>query len=317
MVALSHKPVPNPWQSAIPRARSVTIEAGKNLSYTVRSFTVRPGEPIQLTFLNPDVVPHNWALIKPGTLPSVGDLVNKIVAEPDAASRHYIPRTDDVLVYTDIVGPQDQFVDLLPRPDHAGTVSLPLHLPRALDGHERGDDRKVSEAISMAVKAIVRYMILCDDWEADEDNDLRLNIYGLLILGTRATSSSRQWSTRRAARTGRAGAARVGGRGSSRRQPRGRRPRPPSGGQSGDGSVTATVPLRQLTPSSHPGRPGPDATGRAGRESGQVGSLPKNVSSTVLPATDGSAGWLSLNWFWLMIAVAASRVLLAIPWPET
>jgi hypothetical protein len=24
-------------------------------------------------------------------------------------------------------------------------------------------------------------MILCDDWEADEDNDLRLNIYGLLM----------------------------------------------------------------------------------------------------------------------------------------
>ena len=54
-------------------------------------------------------MPHNWALIKPGTLNRVGDLVNKIVAEPDAASRHYIPRTDDVLVYTDIVGPQDQF----------------------------------------------------------------------------------------------------------------------------------------------------------------------------------------------------------------
>jgi hypothetical protein len=31
------------------------------------------------------------------------------------------------------------------------------------------------------VKPIVRYMILCDDWEADEDNELRLNIRGLLI----------------------------------------------------------------------------------------------------------------------------------------
>ncbi len=92
-----------------PGARAVTIEAGKNLSYTVRSFTARPGEPIQLTFVNPDVVPHNCALIKPGTLSRVGDLVNKIVAEPDAALRHYIPRTDDVLVYTDIVAPQEQF----------------------------------------------------------------------------------------------------------------------------------------------------------------------------------------------------------------
>ncbi len=50
----------------------------------------------------------------------MGDLVNRIVAEPDAATRHYIPRTDDVLVYTDIVGPQDQFADLLPRPTTPG-----------------------------------------------------------------------------------------------------------------------------------------------------------------------------------------------------
>ena len=144
MVALAIKPDAEPLApSRSPAPAPITIEAGKNLSFTVRSFTVRPGEPIKLTFLNPDVVPHNWALIKPGTLAKVGDLVNKIIAEPDAAARHYIPRTDDVLVYTDIVGPQDQFVDLLPRPDRAGPLSLPLHLPRPLDGHERGDDRQI------------------------------------------------------------------------------------------------------------------------------------------------------------------------------
>ena len=48
--------------------------------------------------------------------------MNKIIAEPDAAARHYIPRTDDVLVYTDIVGPQDQFTISLPRPDQARAV---------------------------------------------------------------------------------------------------------------------------------------------------------------------------------------------------
>lgn len=110
MVALKYKPVPNRWRGRMAGARAVTIEVGKNLSYTVRSFTVRPGEPIQFTLINPDVVPHNWTLIKPGTLQKVGDLLNKIVAEPDAASRQYIPKSDDVLFYTDIVGPQDQFI---------------------------------------------------------------------------------------------------------------------------------------------------------------------------------------------------------------
>jgi putative heme-binding domain-containing protein len=120
MAALAHPPAPNPWRERIRDARPIKIEAGKNLSYSTRSFTVRAGEPIQLIFINPDVVPHNWALIKPGTLSRVGDLVNRIIAEPDAATRHYIPRTDDVLVHTDIVMPQDQFVIFFRAPTRPG-----------------------------------------------------------------------------------------------------------------------------------------------------------------------------------------------------
>jgi azurin len=110
LAALAIKPIPNRWRAPIAGARAITIEAGKNLSFSARSITARPGEPIRLTFVNPDVVPHNWALIKAGTLPRVGALVNQIVAEPDAAVRHYIPRSDDILAYTDIVGPQEQFI---------------------------------------------------------------------------------------------------------------------------------------------------------------------------------------------------------------
>jgi hypothetical protein len=120
MAALTVKKVRNRWREKISGAREVLIEAGKNLSYSITSFSVRPGEPIKLTFANPDVVPHNWALIKPGTLPRVGDLVNKIIAEPDAATRHYIPRTDDVLAYVDIVDPGRDFTIFFRAPSRKG-----------------------------------------------------------------------------------------------------------------------------------------------------------------------------------------------------
>jgi len=81
---------------------------------------VRAGEPIRLTFINPDVVPHNWALVKPGTLPRVGEQANRLVADPEAVSRHYIPRTDDVLVYTDVVDPQNQFTIQFRAPAEKG-----------------------------------------------------------------------------------------------------------------------------------------------------------------------------------------------------
>jgi azurin len=117
---LNVRKAPNRWRDKIPGAREVTIEAGKNLSYSITSFSVRAGEPIKLTFVNPDVVPHNWALIRPGTLPSVGSLVNKIIAEPDAAARHYIPRTEDVLAYVDIVDPGRDFTIYFRAPSQKG-----------------------------------------------------------------------------------------------------------------------------------------------------------------------------------------------------
>jgi azurin len=109
MVALNVPKAPNPWQRSLRGAREIHLAAGPNLSYSVTAFTVRPGEPIKLTFSNPDVVPHNWALARPGTLSKVGDLVNKIIAEPDGVARHYIPQTKDILVYTDIVEPGTDF----------------------------------------------------------------------------------------------------------------------------------------------------------------------------------------------------------------
>jgi putative heme-binding domain-containing protein len=109
MAALSARPVPNPWRDPIPNALPVSIEAGKNLSFLPRTLRARAGEPIKLTFSNPDVVPHNWALIKTGALARFGALANKLIAEPDAVLRHYIPRSGDLLAYTDVVGPQEQF----------------------------------------------------------------------------------------------------------------------------------------------------------------------------------------------------------------
>jgi putative heme-binding domain-containing protein len=108
-LALATKLVPNPHRQPIPNARPITLETGKNLTFAKRSFKVRAGEAIQFTLANPDVVPHNWALVKPGALQRVGELANRLVADPEAAARHYIPQSNDVLLYTDVVAPQDQF----------------------------------------------------------------------------------------------------------------------------------------------------------------------------------------------------------------
>lgn len=119
-LALATRLVPNPWRQAISNAREITLETGKNLTFARRSFKARRGEVLQFTLANPDVVPHNWALVKPGALQRVGELANRLVADPEAAARHYIPQTNDVLFYTDVVSPQDRFTIYFRAPERPG-----------------------------------------------------------------------------------------------------------------------------------------------------------------------------------------------------
>jgi azurin len=111
---------PNPFRKRLKDAREVVLEAGQNLSFSTREIRVAAGEAIALRFRNPDVVPHNWALLRPGKLASVGEMVNRLISDPDAAYRNYIPDSDDILCYTDIVEGQDEMTIYFVAPSTPG-----------------------------------------------------------------------------------------------------------------------------------------------------------------------------------------------------
>jgi putative heme-binding domain-containing protein len=104
-LAYSARREPNPWRRPIPDAREVRMEAGKNLTFATPTIRVKAGEALRLKFVNPDVVPHNWVLVKPRALKSVGEMANRLIADPEAVARNYVPKADAVLVYTDVVPP--------------------------------------------------------------------------------------------------------------------------------------------------------------------------------------------------------------------
>ena len=121
--------IANPWSTALPSARPLRIEAGKNLSFSTRELRVRAGEPIALTLVNPDVVPHNWALTKPGKLQVVGEAANRLVADPEAVIRQYVPQTSDVICYTDIVESQEQATIYFAAPSEPGRYPFLCSFP--------------------------------------------------------------------------------------------------------------------------------------------------------------------------------------------
>lgn len=112
--------IPNPWRNQVANAREVRIESRENLQFSTKVLNATAGEAIKLTFANPDVVPHNWALIQKGTLEKIGDLTNRLVGEPDAYLRHYVPESSDVICYTDVVEPNGEFSIYFNAPKEPG-----------------------------------------------------------------------------------------------------------------------------------------------------------------------------------------------------
>jgi putative heme-binding domain-containing protein len=104
-LALNAVRVPNPWRKKVSEARLIELKTRENLSYSTRELHATAGESLALKLVNPDVVPHNWVLVRPGTLRRVGELANALIADPEAFARQYIPKSDDVLFYTDVVDP--------------------------------------------------------------------------------------------------------------------------------------------------------------------------------------------------------------------
>jgi azurin len=110
---------PNPWAEG-KAGREIRIEAEAGLQYVQKELRAKAGERISLTFLNPDVVPHNWILAKPGSLQKVGELSNLMITDPEGLARHYVPESGDVLVWTDMINPKEQFTIHFDAPDEPG-----------------------------------------------------------------------------------------------------------------------------------------------------------------------------------------------------
>ncbi|AMV32024.1 Auracyanin-B precursor [Pirellula sp. SH-Sr6A] len=112
--------IPNPWGKQRKDSSPILIAASDNLQFAQRSLQAKPGEWLQLTFKNPDVVPHNWVLLRPNSLDRVGALANQVVSDPDAYLYHYVPKSPDVLCYTDIVEPKSEFTITFQAPMEPG-----------------------------------------------------------------------------------------------------------------------------------------------------------------------------------------------------
>jgi azurin/sugar phosphate isomerase/epimerase len=110
---------PNPWAGGEP-GREIVVEAALGLQFVQKQLTARAGERLTIRFKNPDVVPHNWLLAKPGSLQRLGDKVNLMITDPQGLAKHYVPDSEDVIAHTDMTQPKAEFVIHISTPKEPG-----------------------------------------------------------------------------------------------------------------------------------------------------------------------------------------------------
>ena len=78
----------------------------EKMAYDKERFAVKAGKTIEIVFENDDLMPHNFVVLKPGSLEEVGMLGETTGTQSDAGMRQYVPRSDKVLFHSNLLQPR-------------------------------------------------------------------------------------------------------------------------------------------------------------------------------------------------------------------
>jgi azurin len=95
-----------------PNVQTVKIKSIREmLQFDIKNFTVKAGKTVEIVFENPDAMQHNLVIGKPKSLEKIGKAADKMITDPDGATKNYVPNIPEILFSSALVNP-DQTVRL-------------------------------------------------------------------------------------------------------------------------------------------------------------------------------------------------------------
>jgi azurin len=115
------------------RGNVLHIQAAAGLQFSPKQLSVTPGSKVRLIFDNPDIMMHNWVLLKPGSVEEVGALADQLAAQPDGVEKGYLPESDKILVASKLLPPKGNQEIVFEAPKEPGSYPYVCTFP----GHWR------------------------------------------------------------------------------------------------------------------------------------------------------------------------------------
>jgi putative heme-binding domain-containing protein len=101
--------------------------------YDKEVLVVQAGKPVEFRFSNSDHMPHNFAIVQPGALQEIGESAEATARDADAIERHYIPKSDKVMLASRLLQPGETQALSFEVPDQPGVYPYVCTYP----GHWR------------------------------------------------------------------------------------------------------------------------------------------------------------------------------------
>ena len=96
------KTTPGGIESDTPQLTTVRVNTiVEKVSFDVKAFNLKAGKSVKLIFVNPDFMPHNFVITKPGKADSVAAAA--IALGADGFKKQFLPDSEDILVATKLL----------------------------------------------------------------------------------------------------------------------------------------------------------------------------------------------------------------------
>jgi azurin len=117
-----------------PQAPDVVLRLSvvpNQMKFDKTELNVAPGQLVEITYVNPDVMQHNFVLGAPGSLSSIGEAGDRLATSPTGMAQGYVPDMPQVLYSTKLLEPGQTVTFQFRAPAAAGeypyVCTFPAH----------------------------------------------------------------------------------------------------------------------------------------------------------------------------------------------
>ena len=145
--------------------------------YDKEQIAIQAGKPVEFRFSNTDSMPHNFAITLPGAMEEVGTLAENTARDSDAMERQYIPKSDKILLASNLLQPGETQAVTFDAPKQPGVYPYVCTYP--------GHWRRMYGALFVVADV--------DAYEADPDGYLAANKLEIKDELLAYTGTSHEW----------------------------------------------------------------------------------------------------------------------------